>query len=124
MNKGLYLSFDMTGAQALSAIGCSQYMVSWKYLFLYGFDLSNNGIGNSPFRNASFQSCKVMPGSPMYYDNSGNTWKRILPEIFTVRFDQYSGIFLEVSLHVLYPRYVILYIQSCLNGRDQDKLTM
>lgn len=87
----------MTGAQVQPAIGCSQDVLSWKDLFLNGVDLSNNG--NRSNYDSGFQSCKVMPGSPMYYDNLGSRWKMILPEIFTVRFDQSYGIVLEVSIH-------------------------
>ena len=84
-------------------------MLSWKGLFLKGFNLSSSGRGSYYFSNPGFQSCKVMPGSPMYYDNLGSRWKRILSEIFTVRFQSNLGIVLEVRLHdyVLYPRYVI-----------------
>lgn len=100
MNEERNLSFDITGAQTLPAIGCSQYMLTWQGLFLHGFNLSNNDSQDYYLQNTSFQSCKVMPGSPMYYDNLGRRWKGILSEIFTVRFQQFKGIFLEVSLHV------------------------
>ena len=115
MNIGLSLSFDITGVQALPANGCSQYkhmLTSWQYLFLYGFILGSSGSGSYRSTNfTSFQSCKVMPGSSMYYDDLGRRWKTILKEIFTVRFG-YNEVFLEVRW----------YIQSCLNGRDHDKI--
>jgi len=77
-------------------------MQSWDDLFLIGFDLSNNGSAKN-YVGDSFQSCKVIPGSPMYYDSLESGWKRISSEIFTVRFKQYKGIWLEVSF--LYPSY-------------------
>ena len=77
-------------------------MLSWRGLFLNGFDLSKNGT-DSYYVSNRFKSCKVIFGGPMYYDSLESKWKRIPSKIFTVSFQTAHGIVLEVSF--FYPRY-------------------
>ncbi len=98
----------------MGEIGCSQYQLTWKELFLNGFDLRKNGTHS--YYVKGFQSCKVIHGSPMYYDSLDKRWKQICSEIFTVRFNIDKGIILEVSY--FHSRHFILgYVLSFLKNK-------
>jgi len=76
-------------------MGCSMNLLSLKELFLNGFNLATNGSRYNYLYG--FQSCEVIPRSPMYYDSLEERWKSICSDIFTVRFDTITnGIILEV----------------------------
>ena len=92
-------------------------MQSWIDLFLNGLELSKNGNRSSYLPDRSFQSCKVIPSSPMYYDSLESGWKKISSQMFTVRYQQDKGVVLEVSF--LYPSYSLakmIGIRTKLSG--------
>lgn len=86
--------FYFAGPQTLSAMGCSKNLLSWKEFFLNGINLATSGRHENYV--TGFQSCEVIPRSPMYYDSFVERWISICSEIFTVRFETGPGIILEV----------------------------
>ena len=96
MRLHVLLFFYFAGAQTLSAMGCSKNLLSnWTDLFLNGFNLRTSG-SHKNYIPDDFQSCEVIPRSPVYYDSLEERWKRIYSEIFTVSFQKGPGITLKV----------------------------
>ena len=76
-------------------MGCSKNLSLWTELFLNGFNLTTSGRKENYLAD-DFQSCGVIPRSPVYYDSLEERWKRICSEIFTVSFQKGPGITLKV----------------------------